>query len=178
MTHGTPRNSCCCKPVGHQAAATAAMALLLSSASFLASAFVSNALQFFSRSIRASPLLHKVVKVLDRGKTKVCLLYCSGRRTPVQQYCCSDDVYQVCLLNEFHHQGVFHFICCVGGSASPYYPKRRHRRSFLHCVVWLPQQSVPTHFRLDIQQQSSKKLVCLCEHPVPTLRPADPCDGE
>ncbi|CBJ48495.1 Zn dependent hydrolase or glyoxylase [Ectocarpus siliculosus] len=47
------------------------MAYLLSSASFLASAFVSNVLQFVSRSIRASPLLHQAVKVLDRGKSKV-----------------------------------------------------------------------------------------------------------
>ncbi|CAB1121314.1 unnamed protein product [Ectocarpus sp. CCAP 1310/34] len=47
------------------------MAYLLSSASFLASAFVSNALHLFSRSIRASPLLHRAVKVLDRGKPKI-----------------------------------------------------------------------------------------------------------
>ncbi|CAN0082693.1 unnamed protein product [Ectocarpus sp. 8 AP-2014] len=47
------------------------MACLLSSASCLASALVSTALQFVSRFMRVSPLFHTVVKTLDRGKTKV-----------------------------------------------------------------------------------------------------------
>lgn len=50
------------------------MDYLLSSASCLASALVSTALQFISRFMRVSPLFHTVVKTLDRGKTKVGVL--------------------------------------------------------------------------------------------------------
>lgn len=47
------------------------MAYLPHSAYFLASVCVSSALQLISRTIRVRPLIHKLVKTLDRGKTKV-----------------------------------------------------------------------------------------------------------
>ncbi|CAM9175468.1 unnamed protein product [Pylaiella littoralis] len=47
------------------------MTHLLDSAYLLASVCVSSALQLISRTIRVRPLIHKVVKVLDRGKAKV-----------------------------------------------------------------------------------------------------------
>ena len=44
---------------------------LLDSASFLASVLASGALQFFSRTIRVRPWIHKIAKAFDRGQAKV-----------------------------------------------------------------------------------------------------------
>lgn len=64
---------------------TGTMSFFLDSASLLASAFVANALRFVSRTIRARPLIHKIVKTLDRGKTKVRSPYSSSK--PVGSLC-------------------------------------------------------------------------------------------
>lgn len=44
---------------------------LVESASFFSSVLASGALQFFSRTIRVRPWIHKIVKLFDRGKAKV-----------------------------------------------------------------------------------------------------------
>lgn len=47
------------------------MAFVFDCALLLASALVSSALKFVSQTIRLSSVIHKIVKKLDRGKTKV-----------------------------------------------------------------------------------------------------------
>lgn len=55
------------------------MSTLVDSAKLAASVLVSTALQFFSRTIRMRPAIHRVVKVFDRGHAKVSeSVQCSG----------------------------------------------------------------------------------------------------
>lgn len=56
------------------------MSSLVDSAKLVAWVLVSSALQFFSRTIRIRPAIHRVVKVFDRGQAKVCVQATAAER--------------------------------------------------------------------------------------------------